>query len=252
MASCGRAESEVVAVNAVRAAVQMSLNRALIFLGPPGAGKGTQSKLVAQRYGVPHLSTGDMLRDAVRGGTELGRLAKPIMERGELVPDDIVMGMVEDRLSRPDAARGFIFDGFPRTIPQAEQLDAILKRRGFAKPVVVEFHVSPDVLLHRVAGRWTCSVGGETYNVFERPPKMPGICDTDGGKLVQRSDDRPEVVKERLAAYERQTKPLADYYRKNGVLEVVDGTADVEEVSRALEEILKRAEGRDGHLQIAG
>jgi len=226
----------------------MSLNRALIFLGPPGAGKGTQSKRVAERYDVPHLSTGDMLREAVSRGTELGRLAKPIMERGELVPDNIVMGMVEERLSRPDAARGFIFDGFPRTIPQAEQLDAILKRRGFSKPIVVEFHVSPDVLLHRVAGRWTCSVGGETYNVFERPPKVPGVCDNDGGKLVQRTDDQPEVVKERFAAYERQTKPLADYYRSHGVLEVVDGTAGVEEVSRALAEIFKRAEGRDGHL----
>jgi adenylate kinase len=226
----------------------MSLNRALIFLGPPGAGKGTQSKRVAERYDVPHLSTGDMLREAVTRGTELGRLAKPIMERGELVPDNIVMGMVEERLSRPDAVRGFIFDGFPRTIPQAEQLDGILKRRGFSKSIVVEFHVSPDVLLHRVAGRWTCSVGGETYNVFERPPKVSGVCDNDGGKLVQRTDDQPEVVKERFAAYERQTKPLADYYRSHGVLEVVDGTAGVEEVSRALAEIFKRAEGRDGHL----
>ncbi len=121
--------------------LQMSLNRALIFLGPPGAGKGTQANRVAQRYEVPHLSTGDMLRDAVTRGTELGRLAKPIMERGELVPDDIVLRMVEERLSRPDAKRGFIFDGFPRTIPQAEELDEILKRRGFSKPVVVEFHV---------------------------------------------------------------------------------------------------------------
>ena len=248
MALCARAAFGAVAVNAVGAAVQMSLNRAVIFLGPPGAGKGTQSKRVAQRYGVPHLSTGDMLRDAVTRGTELGRMAKPIMERGDLVPDDIVMGMVEERLSRPDASRGFIFDGFPRTIPQAEQLDGILKRSGFTKPIVVEFRVSPDVLLRRVAGRWTCSVGGETYNVFERPPKVAGLCDNDGGKLIQRSDDQPEVVKERLAAYERQTKPLADYYRKNGVLEVVDGTADVEEVSRALSEIFKRAEGRDGHL----
>jgi adenylate kinase len=220
----------------------------LIFLGPPGAGKGTQSKLVAERYNVPHLSTGDMLRDAVKRGTELGRLAKPIMERGDLVPDDIVLGMVEERLSGPDAAHGFVFDGFPRTIPQAEKLDAILKRRGFPKPLVVEFRVSPDVLLRRVAGRWTCSVGGETYNVFERPPKVPGVCDADGGKLVQRTDDQPEVVKERLAAYERQTKPLADYYRSHGVLEIVDGTASVEDVSRALGEIFRRAEGRDGHL----
>jgi adenylate kinase len=227
---------------------QMSLNRALIFLGPPGAGKGTQAKRVAQRCGVPHLSTGDMLRDAVARGTELGRMAKPIMERGDLVPDDIVLGMVEERISRPDAAHGFIFDGFPRTIPQAERLDEILKRRELPKPLVIDFRVSPDVLLHRLAGRWICSTGGETYNVFERPPKVSGVCDHDGGRLVQRPDDQPEVVQERLAAYERQTKPLEDYYRKKGLLEVVDGAASVEEVSRALAEIIKRAEGRDGHL----
>jgi len=226
----------------------MSLNRALIFLGPPGAGKGTQAKLVAERYNVPHLSTGDMLREAVARGTELGRLAKPIMERGELIPDDIIMGMVEERLTRPDSSKGFIFDGFPRTIPQAEQLDKILERRGFGKPLVVEFRVNPEELLHRLSGRWTCSVGGETYNVHQRAPKVLGICDHDGGELVQRSDDRPEVVKERLAAYDRQTKPLAAYYRKHGVLEIVDGTAGVGEVSRALNEIFKRAEGRDGHL----
>jgi len=226
----------------------MSLNRVLIFLGPPGAGKGTQAKLVAQRFQVPHLSTGDMLRDAVGRGTELGRQAKPIMERGDLVSDDIVLGMVEERLSQPDAARGFIFDGFPRTLPQAERLDTILNRRGFANPLVIEFRVNPDVLLRRVTGRWTCSVGGETYNVFERAPKVPGVCDHDGGKLVQRADDRPEVVKERLAAFERQTRPLEEYYRKKGTLEVVDGTAGIQDVSRALAEIIKRAEGRDGHL----
>ncbi|MGA8223808.1 MAG: adenylate kinase [Candidatus Acidiferrales bacterium] len=221
----------------------MSLNRAVIFLGPPGAGKGTQSKRVAERYGVPHLSTGDMLRDAVSRGTELGRKAEPIMERGELVPDDIVMGMVEERLARPDTKAGFIFDGFPRTIPQAEQLDRILARRGFGKPIVVDFHVGPDTLIHRLSGRWTCSVGGETYNVYERPPKAPGICDKDGGKLIQRADDRPEAVRERLATYERQTKPLSEYYRKHGVLEVVDASAGVDEVSRALAAIFKRAEG---------
>ena len=228
------------------------LDRAVIFLGPPGSGKGTQAKELARQYGVPHLSTGDMLREHVSKGTPLGLKAKPIMERGELVPDDLIMRMVEERLARPDSANGFIFDGFPRTIPQAQQLDAILERRGFGKPLVVEFRVNPEVLLHRLSGRWTCSVGGETYNVHERAPKVPGICDNDGGKLVQRSDDRAEVVKERLAAYDRQTKPLADYYRRHGALEIVDGTASVEEVSRALNEIFKRAEGRDGHLQIAG
>jgi len=226
----------------------MSLKRAFIFLGPPGAGKGTQANRAAKQYGVPHLSTGDMLRDAVAHGTELGRLAKPIMERGELVPDNIVMGMVEERLTQPDSAGGFIFDGFPRTVPQAEQLDKILVRRGFGKPLVVEFYVSPETLLRRLSGRWTCSVGGETYNVYERPPKVPGICDVDGGKLVQRSDDSADIVRERLAAYDRKTKPLAEYYRQHGVLETVDGSKGVEEVSGALSEIFARAAGRDGHL----
>jgi adenylate kinase len=225
----------------------MALNRALIFLGPPGAGKGTQAKRIAERYGVPHLSTGDMLREAVSRGTELGKLAKPIMDSGELVPDDLIMRMVEERLLRPDSKGGVVFDGFPRTIPQAEALDRILERHGF-KPLVVDFEVSEDKLVRRLAGRWTCSVGGEIYNIYEHPPKVPGVCDVDGGKLVQRSDDRPEVVKERLAAYERKTKPLTDYYRRRGVLEVVDGSADVEKVGHALNEILKRAEERDGHL----
>jgi adenylate kinase len=226
----------------------MALNRALIFLGPPGAGKGTQSKRIAQRCAVPHLSTGDMFRDAVTRGSDLGKQVRPIMERGELVPDDLVMKMVEERLSRPDCAGGFVFDGSPRTLPQAEQLDGILEKKGFGKPIVVDFAVSAEKLLRRLTGRWTCSVGGEIYNVYDAPPRVPGICDADGGKLVQRADDRPEVVKERLEAYERQTKPLAEYYRRQGVLETVDAAASVDEVGRALGEILKRAEGRDGHL----
>ena len=229
-------------------AVRMALKRALIFLGPPGAGKGTQAKRMATQLGVPHLSTGDMLRDAVTRRTSAGRLAEPIMERGDLVPDEIVLEMVEDRLSREDCDLGFIFDGFPRTIRQAEELDKILQRRGLGKPLVIQFLVRPETLIRRVSGRWTCSVGGETYNIHERPPKKPGTCDNDGGKLIQRSDDQPEIVKERFAAYERQTEPLAKYYRTHGVLETVDGDAGVEEVTRALNEILKRAEGRDGHL----
>ena len=245
---CAKAEFVAVAINESISAVRMALKRALIFLGPPGAGKGTQAKRIAKQLGVPHLSTGDMLREAVARSTPAGLLAKPIMERGDLVPDPIVLEMVEDRLSRRDCANGFIFDGFPRTLPQAQELDAILQRRGLGLPLVIEFRVSPETLVRRVAGRWTCTVGGETYNVFERPPKVPGICDNDGGRLIQRDDDRPEIVKERFAAYERQTKPLADYYRTHGVLEVVNGDSDVDEVTRALNEILKRAEGRDGHL----
>jgi len=230
----------------------MALNKALIFLGPPGAGKGTQAKGVAKEYGVPHLSTGDMFRDAVARGTELGRLAKPIMESGGLVSDDIVMGMVEERLARPDCSGGFVFDGFPRTLPQAEKLDGILGCLGFGKPLVLDIEVSDDKLMRRLTGRRTCSVGGEIYNIYEHPPKSPGICDNDGGKLVHRSDDTPEVVNERLAAYHRQTKPLADYYKRQGVLETVDGAASVEDVGRALNEVLKRTLKPNGHLQIAG
>lgn len=226
----------------------MALNRALIFLGPPGAGKGTQAKLAARECGLPHLSTGDMFREAVGRGTPLGKKVQPILASGELVPDDLVMGMVEERLSQPDCAHGFIFDGFPRTLPQAEQLDTLLEKKGFGKPLVIDFCVSPDKLLRRLAGRWTCTVGGEIYNEFDAPPKISGVCDRDGGKLVQRPDDRADVVKERLAAYERQTRPLADYYRRRGVLEIVDAAKSVEEVSRALNAILKCADGPDGRL----
>jgi adenylate kinase len=226
----------------------MAIKRAFILLGPPGAGKGTQAKRIAKLCGVPHLSTGDMMRDAVSRGTDLGKIVEPIMKRGELVSDDLVMKMVEARLAQPDCAAGCLFDGFPRTLPQAEGLDAILRRLGFGKPVVVDLAVSDDKLLRRLTGRRTCSVGGEIYNVYDLPPKVDGICDNDGGKLVQRPDDTAEVVSQRLAAYERATKPLAEYYRRLGVLQVVDASASMDEVSRALGEIVKRAEGRDGHL----
>jgi adenylate kinase len=226
----------------------MPLNRAFIFLGPPGAGKGTQSKRVATQWGVPHLSTGDMFRESIARGSELGRIVRPIMERGELVPDELVMKMVEERLKRDDAAGGFVFDGFPRTIPQAEQLGVILEKSGFGKPVVIDFCVDEDALIRRLSARWMCSLGGEIYNTYDAPPKVPGVCDRDGGKLVQRPDDQPEVVKRRLRAYERQTKPLADYYRRQGVLDEVDASKGMEDVSRALTEIVRRAEGRNGRL----
>jgi adenylate kinase len=226
----------------------MPFNHALILLGPPGAGKGTQAKLIAKRLGVPHLSTGDMFRDAVKRDTPTGHLAKPIMERGQLVPDPIVLKMVEERLAQPDSAHGFVFDGFPRTLPQSEQLDGILSKLGFGKPIVVDIRVDPQKLIHRLSGRWTCSVGGEIYNVFDRPPKVPGVCDRDGGKLVQRADDAPDVVKARLVAYDRQTRPVSDYYQRQGVLETVDGEADIDEVTRRLEKIVGSAACRDGHL----
>jgi adenylate kinase len=222
----------------------MAGKRAFIFLGPPGAGKGTQAKRIAKQLGVPHLSTGDMMREAVARGTELGRIVGPIMQAGQLVSDDLVMKMVEERLKQPDCEAGCLFDGFPRTLPQAEGLDKILERGGFGKPVVVDLAVSDDKLLRRLTGRRTCSVGGEIYNVYDAPSKVEGVCDNDGGKLVQRADDTREVVNQRLAAYHRQTKPLADYYRQQGVLQGVDASVSVDEVSRALGEIVKRAEGR--------
>ena len=226
----------------------MAIRRAVIFLGPPGAGKGTQAKRIARLCGVPHLSTGDMMRDAVSRGTDLGKAVGPIMQRGELVSDDLVMKMIEERLAQPDCAAGCLFDGFPRTLPQAEGLDRILDRSGFGEPLVVDLAVGDDKLLRRLTGRRTCSVGGEIYNVYDLPPKVNGICDNDGGKLVQRADDTAEVVKQRLAAYERATKPLTEYYRSRGVLQVVDASVSMDEISRALGEIVKCAEGRNGHL----
>jgi adenylate kinase len=208
------------------------LGRAVIFLGPPGAGKGTQAKQIAGSYGVPHLSTGDMFREHVSRGTPLGLRAKPIMERGELVPDDLVLSMVEDRISRPDTADGFILDGFPRTVPQAEKLDEIVRRRFKTEPLVVHFVVDKNQLMRRLTGRRVCGIGGEIYNIYDHPPKVPGRCDRDGGELTQRPDDREEVIAERLAAYERQTRPLVDYYRQQGVLKDVDGMAAPEAVTK--------------------
>ena len=216
------------------------LGRAVIFLGPPGAGKGTQARQIAESYGVPHLSTGDMFRDHVNRSTPLGLRAKPIMERGELVPDDLVLSMVEERISRPDCADGFILDGFPRTLPQAEKLDEILRRRFKTDPLVVHFVVDQDQLMRRLTGRRTCAIGGEIYNIYDHPPKVPGRCDRDGGELVQRPDDREEVIGGRLAAYERQTRPLVDHYRRRGVLKDVDGMAAPAAVTKNVLALLAR------------
>jgi adenylate kinase len=212
--------------------------QAVIFLGPPGAGKGTQAKEVARRHGVPHLSTGDMFREHVSKGTELGRRAKPIMDHGELVPDDIVLGMLEHRLEDPDCAAGFVLDGFPRTLPQAESLGRILVARGYGKPIVIHFVVDRSSLLRRLTGRRMCGVCGRIYHVYDRPPRNPGICDDDGGTLTQRQDDTEEVIGERLATYDRQTQPLVDYYRGVGTLHEVDAGKEVDSVTLAVLNIL--------------
>ncbi|MGH9790060.1 MAG: adenylate kinase [Candidatus Acidiferrales bacterium] len=215
--------------------------RAVIFLGAPGAGKGTQAKELARVLRVPHLSTGDMLRDHVARGTELGQMAKPIMERGDLVPDEIVLGMVEERIARPDCERGFIFDGFPRTLAQAEALDRIMAARGFGDAAVLHMVVGDAQLLRRMTGRRTCKTCGAIYHVDDRPPKQPGRCDLDGGELEQRADDRAEVIGPRLAAYHRQTRPLVDYYRGKRVLVDVEGAGQPEAISRRLLQIVSAA-----------
>jgi adenylate kinase len=210
------------------------LDRAVIFLGPPGSGKGTQAKELAKAYGIPHLSTGDMLREHVSKGTTLGLKAKPIMERGELVPDSLVLKMVAERIERPDCSHGFMFDGFPRTVTQARYLGELLKQHGFKQPFVLHLVIGSSVLMRRLTGRRTCKVCGEIYNVYERPPKVEGICDKDGGELLQRPDDREDVIRERLHAYEKQTAPLVQYYRRLGLLHDIDADKSFEEVKREM------------------
>jgi adenylate kinase len=217
------------------------LDRAVIFLGPPGAGKGTQAKELAKVYRVPHLSTGDMLREHVKEGSPLGLEAKPIMERGELVPDSLVLKMVRERIERLDCAHGFVFDGFPRTVAQAQYLSVLLRQNGYRPPLVIHFALDPAMVLRRITGRRMCKVGGEIYNIYERPTKVEGRCDNDGGELIQRPDDREEIVGPRLAAYEKQTEPLVAYYRRLGRLHDVDASKSVEEVKQRVLEIVRAA-----------
>ena len=221
--------------------VKQGLGRAVILLGPPGAGKGTQAQRIAQRYSLPHLSTGDMFRDNIARGTEIGRKAKSLMERGELVPDEIVLNMVEDRISQPDCAKGFVFDGFPRTLPQADDLEHICKQYHLGCTIVLHMVVDPALLMRRLTGRRICKAGGHIYNVYERPPKQEGICDIDGSELIHRPDDSEGVIGERLAAYDRQTQPLVEYYTVRGLLSPVDAMADVDTVSESITRILDGA-----------
>jgi len=219
------------------------LDRAVIFLGPPGSGKGTQAKELAGQYGVPHLSTGDMLREHVSKGTPLGLKAKPIMERGEPVPDSLVLKMVAERIERPDCEHGFVFDGFPRTVAQAKYLGELLRRQGFRQPFVIHMVIPTSVLMKRLTGRRTCKLGGEIYNIYERPPKVEGICDNDGGELLHRPDDREEVVAPRLNAYEKLTAPLVQYYRRLGALHDVDANRSVDEVRRQICQLVSGMRG---------
>jgi adenylate kinase len=230
----------------------------VILLGSPGAGKGTQAKRIAKLYGIPQISTGDILRDNVERDTELGRKAKAAMARGELVPDDLVNEMVGERLMQADCARGFILDGFPRTVVQAEWLDRFLAGKIFdnqkpcGPPVVVQFDVDYNNLLHRLTGRRSCPTCGRIYNIHTQLSRVPDVCDIDGSRLVMRNDDRPEVISERLRAYDLQTRPLAAYYRRRGRLVHVNGDLDVEEVSRQIAEAIERLRNAPVGTQSGG
>lgn len=216
----------------------------LVLLGPPGAGKGTQAKWLVERYGIPQLSTGDMLREAVAKGTEVGRQAKAVMERGELVSDGIINAIVEERLGRPDCARGFVLDGFPRTVAQAEALDAMLAARGQKLDAVIELRVDVEALVERIAGRFACAECGAGYHDRFKRPKVEGVCDLCGGtEFTRRKDDNPEAVRTRLRAYEAQTAPLLPYYRARGLLRTVDGMAPIEAVTAAIGRVLAEIGG---------
>ncbi len=218
----------------------------VVLLGPPGAGKGTQSKRIMERYQIPQISTGDLLRYNVVQGTELGRIAKSVMDRGELVSDDLVCEMVRQRLKQPDCKRGYVLDGFPRTEAQAGWLDALLDDRLFdnsrptrAWPIVIRLDVDYNQLLLRISGRRSCPTCGRIYNVHFQPPRVEGICDVDGSKLITRNDDRLEVIQPRLAAYQEQTAPVADYYQRTGRLISVNGDQPMDAVTKQIFRILE-------------
>lgn len=213
----------------------------VVLMGGPGAGKGTQAKKLQEELGLPQISTGDLFRENLKNETELGQLAKRYMDQGELVPDEVTVGMVRERLSRPDTANGAIFDGFPRTIAQAEALEELLAESGERVNVVPYIHVDRDLLLKRLSGRWTCPICGRVYHVLFNPPEQPGVCDVDGGELYQRDDDTEETQRRRIEVYFEQTAPLLDYYRDKGLLVEIDGEQSIEEVYRDLSQVITEA-----------
>jgi adenylate kinase len=214
----------------------------LILLGPPGGGKGTQAKRLQDDYGLMQLSTGDMLRAAVAAGSDVGKRAKAVMEAGQLVSDDIVIGIISDRITQPDCAKGFILDGFPRTVAQAEALDVMLTDRGIKIDAAIEVRVPDHLIVERITGRYTCAKCGAGYHDQFQRPKTDGVCDSCGGaEFSRRADDNAATVQSRLDAYHAQTAPILPYYEKKGVLQVVDGTLPIEEVTKRLKVIVEGA-----------
>lgn len=203
----------------------------IVLLGPPGAGKGTQAQIASETLGLPHISSGDIFRENLKNQTELGKLAEGFMKRGELVPDDVTIAMIRDRLSRPDCTPGALLDGFPRTPAQAEALDTMLSDFNGHVNAVPYINVPEDVLVERLSGRWTCRTQGHVFHEIYNPPKEPGLCDIDGSELYQREDDKAETVKRRIHVYLEQTEPLIEYYRQRGLLIEIDGKKPIEQVT---------------------
>lgn len=210
----------------------------LILLGLPGAGKGTQAERIHATYRIPHISTGDMFRQAVRDETPLGKEAKSYMDRGELVPDHVTIGIVEERLQKEDAAKGFLLDGFPRTAAQAEALDTLLNRAGRSLDAVLYVYVPYDILVERLTGRRVCKQCGATYHIIFNPPKQEGICDRCGGTLYQRDDDRPETVQRRLDVNQKETDTLVQFYRERDILKEIDGLGTIDEVFERIQQAI--------------
>ena len=210
----------------------------IIMLGAPGAGKVTQAKKIAAKYGIPHISTGDIFRANIKNGTELGKKAKTYMDQGLLVPDELVVDLVVDRVNQDDCTNGYVLDGFPRTIPQAEALTEALEKMGQKVDFAIDVNVPDENIVKRMGGRRACVTCGATYHMVYAPTKKEGICDTCGGELILRDDDKPETVQKRLNVYHDQTQPLIDYYTSQGILRTVDGTVDIDDVFRAITEFL--------------
>lgn len=210
----------------------------IVMLGAPGAGKGTQAKRIAAEYGIPHISTGDIFRANIKAGTELGKKAKAFMDQGALVPDEVTIGMLMDRIHEADCEKGYVLDGFPRTIPQAESLTRALAAEGNKIDAAVDIDVPDENIVNRMGGRRACLNCGNTYHIVFNPPKKEGICDTCGNALVLRDDDKPETVQKRLSVYHDQTQPLIDYYRAQGALKSVDGTQEMDKVFEDIKAVL--------------